>query len=282
MLQQNCQDTLPIGDRSRRVRVYDDESCQAPDTFGETDVRISISINMLCVLTFGLTAGAAQAGSAVRNPLEKAAADVVPATAKYRASLERVLAAYERELARHQEMAELRQDLYERGVLSRREFEEGQKAFADAQRNVDETRRAISDTDRVLLEAHVAESLARLTPLSRGGYEEAPGLVRFGGTASWSLAQGTRGLERFFQSRFGRPLPISAYGQTSLHDRMGFDHRNALDVAVHPDSPEGRALMEYLRSQGIPFISAWGAVAGAASGAHVHVGQPSPRITARP
>jgi hypothetical protein len=245
-------------------------------------MRIAITVNMLCALALSLSVGAAQGGSAVRNPLEKAAADVAAATARYRASLERVLAVYERELTRHQEMAELRQDLYERGVLSRREFEEGQKAYAEVQRNVDETRRAISDTDRMLLEAQVAESLARLTPLSRGGYEETPGLVRFGGTAPWSLAQGTRGLERFFQTHFGRPLPISAYGQTSLHDRMGFDHRNALDVAVHPDSPEGRALMEYLRSQGIPFISAWGPIQGAASGAHVHVGQPSPRITARP
>ena len=58
--------------------------------------------------------------------------------------------------------------------------------------------------------------------------------------------------------------------------------RNALDVAVHPDSPEGRALMEYLRAQGIPFISAWGPIPGSASGAHVHIGQPSPHLTARP
>ena len=53
---------------------------------------------------------------------------------------------------------------------------------------------------------------------------------------------------------------MSAYGQTALHDRMGLDHRDALDVAVHPDSPEGRALMEYLREAGIPFIAAWGVV----------------------
>jgi hypothetical protein len=76
-------------------------------------------------------------------------------------------------------------------------------------------------------------------------------------------------------------LPVSAFGQTALHDRMGLDHRNALDVAVHPDSPEGRALMEHLRSLGVPFIAAWGAIPGSTSGAHIHVGQPSPRLTAR-
>jgi hypothetical protein len=88
-------------------------------------------------------------------------------------------------------------------------------------------------------------------------------------------------LQEFFQARFGRTLPISAFGQTALHDRMGFDHRNALDLAVHPDSPEGRSLMDHLRGLGIPFIAAWGAIPGSTSGAHIHVGQPSPRISVR-
>jgi len=131
----------------------------------------------------------------------------------------------------------------------------------------------------MLSEARMAESLARLTPLPRGGYEETPGLVRYNGTAAWSLTGDLPRLQQFFLARFGRPLSISALGQTALHDRMGFDHRNALDVAVHPDSPEGRALMEHLRLAGIPFIAAWGAIPGSTSGAHIHVGQPSPRFT---
>jgi len=44
-------------------------------------------------------------------------------------------------------------------------------------------------------------------------------------------------------------------------------------------TPEGRALMEHLRLAGIPFIAAWGAIPGSTSGAHIHVGQPSPRFT---
>ncbi|HEY1127417.1 MAG TPA: hypothetical protein VGF83_06625 [Actinomycetota bacterium] len=211
--------------------------------------------------------------------LEKAAADVIAATQSYRAALEKVLAIHERELARRNELAELRQDLYERGVLSRREFEEGQRAQLEAQKSVEDTRRAMSDADRMMSEARTAESLARLAPLARGGYEETPGLVRYNGTAAWSLPGDLPRLQQFFLARFGRPLPISALGQTALHDRMGFDHRNALDVAVHPDSPEGRALMEHLRLAGIPFIAAWGAIPGSTSGAHIHVGQPSPRFT---
>ena len=214
------------------------------------------------------------------NRLEKAAADVIAATLGYRAALERILGIYERDLARRSELAELRRDLFERAVLSKQEFEDGQRAQAEAQRNVDDTRAALLEADRMLTEARVAEALARLTPLPRGSYEETPGLARFNGTAVWSLAVDTPRLQRFFQERFGRMLPISAFGQTVLHDRMGFDHRNALDLALHPDSAEGRSLMDYLRSLGIPFIAAWGAIPGSASGAHIHVGQPSPRISA--
>ncbi|MGH7409327.1 MAG: hypothetical protein ACREKF_15130 [Candidatus Methylomirabilales bacterium] len=203
---------------------------------------------------------------------------MIAVTLNYRAALERLLAIYQRDLARRAELAELRQDLFERQVLSKQEFEESQRAQAEALKNVDDTRVALADADRMLTEAHVAQALARLTPLPRGGYEETPGLARFNGVAPWSLAADTPRLHQFFLGRFGRALPISAFGQTPLHDRMGFDHRNALDVAVHPDSAEGRVLMEHLRAAGIPFIASWGAIPGSTSGAHIHVGQPSPRI----
>jgi len=206
---------------------------------------------------------------------------VIAAIQNYRTALERVLVIYKRDLARLAELAELRQDLFEREVLSRREFEESLNAQAEAKKNVDETRAALAEADRMLSEARLAEALARLAPLPRGSYEETPGLARFNGLGAWSLATDTPRLQQFFQARFGRALPVSAYGQTALHDRMGFDHRNALDLAVHPDSPEGRALIEHLRAQGIPFIATWGPIPGSASGAHIHVGQPSPRISVR-
>lgn len=84
-------------------------------------------------------------------------------------------------------------------------------------------------------------------------------------------------LDRFFRSRFGRSLPVSAFGQSRTHDRMGFDHRNAFDVPIHPDSVEGRSLIAFLRTQNIPFNAFRKAVRGAATGPHIHVGRPSPR-----
>jgi hypothetical protein len=40
--------------------------------------------------------------------------------------------------------------------------------------------------------------------------------------------------------------------------------------------------MGYLQGQNIPFVAVREAVPGSATGAHIHIGQPSRRITARP
>lgn len=84
-------------------------------------------------------------------------------------------------------------------------------------------------------------------------------------------------IKGFFVSKFGRTLPVSAFGQTRLHSRLGFDHRNSVDVALSPDSTEGRALLGKLRGFGVPFIAFRKAIPGIATGAHIHVGRPSPR-----
>ncbi|HXG92293.1 MAG TPA: hypothetical protein VNN73_07980 [Blastocatellia bacterium] len=84
-------------------------------------------------------------------------------------------------------------------------------------------------------------------------------------------------LQKFFASKFGRALPISAFGQSALHNRLGFDHRNGIDVALHPDSSEGRVVVNFLRARGIPFIAFRQAIPGIATGPHIHVGNPSPR-----
>jgi hypothetical protein len=214
------------------------------------------------------------------NKLDKAAASSAQALAKYRASLEPVQAMYERELARQTELAEIRQELYERGAMSATDVQQGRRTLVKAQKDVDDIRRAKVEVDRMMVEMRMVE-VGKQRPLGRGGYEETPGLVRFNGLTPWSLGSDTPKLQRFFQARFGRALPISAFGQSPLHDQMGFDHRNALDVALDPSSADGRAFMEHLRTSGIPFIAAWGAIPGAASGAHIHVGQPSPRLVGR-
>ena len=95
-------------------------------------------------------------------------------------------------------------------------------------------------------------------------------------THKWSLADATK-VEEFFVSKFKRPLPLSAFGQSELHTRWGLDHRNGMDVGVHPDSVEGRALIEFLRTESIPFLVFRGPIPGVATGPHIHIGNRSPR-----
>ncbi|MEW6130955.1 MAG: SH3 domain-containing protein [Acidobacteriota bacterium] len=85
-------------------------------------------------------------------------------------------------------------------------------------------------------------------------------------------------LDKLFISKYGRTLPVSAFGQTVLHTSLNYDHRNSFDIAVHPDSAEGRTIITYLRGKGLPFIVFRSAVRGSATGPHIHVGNPSPRM----
>jgi hypothetical protein len=99
-------------------------------------------------------------------------------------------------------------------------------------------------------------------------------------TSRWSLAEATK-VKDFFLAKFNRPLPLSAFGQSDLHTRWGLDHRNGMDVNLHPDSAEGRALVAFLRAESIPFLVFRGPIPGVATGPHIHVGNRSPRSYVR-
>jgi hypothetical protein len=108
----------------------------------------------------------------------------------------------------------------------------------------------------------------------------APETAPLEGTGKWKLADAAK-VEDFFIAKFKKPLPVSAFGQSDLHTRWGWDHRNGMDVGLHPDSAEGRALIEFLRNESIPFLAFRGPVPGVATGPHIHIGNRSPRISGR-
>jgi hypothetical protein len=81
-----------------------------------------------------------------------------------------------------------------------------------------------------------------------------------------------------YEKQFGHPLPVSAMGMTHTHELMNFDHTGRVDVALNPDSVEGKWLVEQLTLRDIPFLVFRGAVVGKATGAHIHLGLPSPRL----
>ena len=214
--------------------------------------------------------------SATEAELARLRADLIEKMKKSRVRSEELLAIYEQERKQLTEEYQRRRSLYNQGLISRRETVEAEVALANAIKRIEEVKRWIIEDDIAITEATMRDELLRLPGLPKNGYSETASLIRFNGGASWSLVD-TAKIQKYFLATFGRPLPISAYGQTAVHDRMKFDHRDAIDVAVHPDTSEGKSLMAYLRQSGIPFIAFRSSVPGAATGAHIHIGRPSLR-----
>lgn len=94
---------------------------------------------------------------------------------------------------------------------------------------------------------------------------------RYDGDGVFSMATFAH-VELDFEKKFGKPLPVSAMGETAVHRALGFDHRGRVDVAIHPDQPEGQWLLEYLVQNHIPYFAFRQAVPGKATGAHIHIG----------
>lgn len=195
----------------------------------------------------------------------------------YKAGLERMLPIYEADLQRRTELLNQAAARHVRGELPASEVERARRLVASTREQIADTRREMHMADLLVVESRARWQLVELGRAVPGAYQVGKTVIRYIGTRPWALAD-IGSVEKFYLSRFSRALPISALGQTALHRRMGLDHRESVDVAVHPDSREGVALLSYLRARRIPFIAYRGAVAGAATGAHVHIGLPSDRL----
>jgi hypothetical protein len=217
------------------------------------------------------------AGRVMADTLVETLGELEQKTREYQDALARLLAREEQAVARAEATAERYRTLHAEGLIARRDVEDAEQAVAEARGRLDETRSQLAESQRIVVEAQALQRLATLPPASPGEERSTPDVLEYRGASPWTLAQ-VPSLEQFFAVRFGRPLPVSALGQTSLHDRLGLDHRNAVDVAVHPDGVEGRALLDHLRARGIPFLAFRGPLPGASTGAHVHVGAASSRM----
>jgi len=206
-------------------------------------------------------------------------ANLVSASNAYRESLEKLLELLRQDESRAAETVRKRKELLDLGVISRRELEEGERALAETQGKIAETTRHIAEVDQLVAEVNAAEELAKTPAEIPGLYRSAGLVIRYAGASRWALSDLSK-VDAFFRLKFAKPLPLSAVGQTETHNQLGFDHREAVDVALHPDSAEGQALIGYLASQRISFIAIRGAIQGSATGAHIHIGPPSKRIAA--
>jgi hypothetical protein len=101
---------------------------------------------------------------------------------------------------------------------------------------------------------------------------------RYDGDGEFSTTDLAR-IRTAFQKEFSRNLPVSAHGMSAVHRALGFDHRGRVDIALNPDQREGAWLLSYLERERIPYFAFRRAISGSATGPHIHVGTPSPRLS---
>lgn len=182
-----------------------------------------------------------------------------------------------------------------------RRLERRRKALVEARKLVDTGAASLlslgsflQDVDLARKECDLAESRARITreltemaraeesleiKLAQEPAEASQLADRYDGDGLLTALAFTR-VETAYQEHFGKPLPVSALGETAVHRALGFDHHGRVDVALHPDQPEGVWLRQYLTDHRIPFFAFRQAVHGKATGAHIHLGPMSTRLAA--
>ena len=214
------------------------------------------------------------------NELVRLRDSYIRTTREYKASLEKLLMLYEGSAAKAERRLAQSKELYNDGLVSRRQLEESERAATVEQEKVNGVKQQIASADtqiaQTLLEIEGDKQIAKLGRLAKGSLVQTTSFIRFNGASGWSLSNAGK-IQNFFFKTFSRPLPIAVFGQGAIHDRWRLDHHNAMDISLNPDGLEGQALMEFLRNNGIPFSAFRGAIPGVATSAHIHIGLPSHR-----
>jgi len=214
------------------------------------------------------------------NELARLRDEYVKATKDVKASLEKLLAIYEGSVKEAEGKLATAKKLFSEGLLSKAQVDENQRLLSVEQQKVSETKKQMDNADsqiaNLLIEQEADDTLAKNLKLARNRLVRTTSFIRFNGTSGWGLNDAWK-IQRFFSDAFHRDLPIAVFGQGAIHDRWRLDHRNAMDISLHPDGPEGQALMSFLEKNGIPFSAFRSAIPGTATGPHIHIGRPSHR-----
>ena len=212
--------------------------------------------------------------------LTKLREEFVKATDEYKASLTKLITIYEGDVKKAEEKLELSRKLLAEGLISKLQVEENERALASEKAKVEETRRQMTNADAqvagIFVETEAERELAKNLRLARQSLVRTSSFTRYTGSSGWGLSDAWK-VQRFFSDTFKRELPIAVFGQGAIHDRWRLDHHNAMDIQLHPDGVEGRALLEFLQKNGIPYLAFRSAIPGTATGPHIHIGRPSHR-----
>ena len=185
-----------------------------------------------------------------------------------------MLAAAQRRVDRQSAIVEDRRKLLDTGAIARADFEALSEELETRQRVLTLAQNRINLLTDLKRMAETEKQLEHAGPLG-GSPKDA--MIRYDGNGAFSLADMTT-ISAQFQKHFGRALPISALGQTLVHQAMGLDHRNRVDVALNPETPEGLWLRQLLEKLHVPYLAFRSAIAGAATAPHIHIGTGSSRL----
>ena len=217
---------------------------------------------------------------APQTELTKLREEFINATKDYKTSLEKLLAIYQGNVKKAEEKLELSKKLLAEGLIARSQLEENERAVVIAKEKVSETKRQMTGADEqiaaVLVETAADEQIAKDLRLARQRLVRTAAFTRFTGGSGWNLSEAWK-IQRFFSDTFRKQLPIAVFGQGPIHERWRLDHRNAMDIQLHPDGVEGQALLNFLQKNGIPYLAFRAAIPGTATGPHIHIGRPSHR-----
>jgi hypothetical protein len=214
------------------------------------------------------------------NELTKLHEEFIKATNDYKTSLGKLLAIYEGNVTKAEEKLELSKKLLAEGLIARAQLEENERSLAVAKEKVAEARRQMTGADEqiagVLVETEAENQISKNLRLARQSLVRTASFMRYNGADGWNLGEAYK-VQRFFSDTFGKQLPVAVFGQGAIHERWRLDHRNAMDISLHPDGVEGRALLIFLQKNGIPYSAFRSAIPGTATGPHIHIGRPSHR-----
>jgi Outer membrane efflux protein len=214
------------------------------------------------------------------NELAKLREEFVQKTNEFKASLAKLLPFQEEKKKRAEEKLEQSRKLFAEGLIPRAQLEESERALTEAKSEIAKIQRDMANADAqaagIYAETEAEREIAKNLRLARQSLVRTASFTRYTGAGSWVIAEAWK-VQRFFSDTFNKQLPIAVFGQGAIHDRWRLDHRNAMDISLHPDSVEGQALLNFLQKNGIPYLAFRAAIPGTATGPHIHIGRPSHR-----
>lgn len=220
------------------------------------------------------------APAAPKTELTKLREEFVKLSNDYKASLAKLLPYHEDRVKKAEVKLEQSQKLFAEGLIPRAQLEESERALAAEKSEVAKIQRDMVTADAqiagIYAETEAEREIAKNLRLARQSLVRTASFTRYTGAAGWVIGEAWK-VQRFFSDTFKKQLPIAVFGQGAIHDRWRLDHRNAMDISLHPDSVEGQALLSFLEKNGIPYLAFRSAIPGTATGPHIHIGRPSHR-----